>query len=98
MKNHSFSKRLRYYRNKKKLTVKEMAAAIEVPITTYREWENGRSVSGEPYEKIAEVLDISLLELITGESSNPNKILQQVDDIQERLVLLKKNLISYCDS
>jgi transcriptional regulator with XRE-family HTH domain len=92
---NSLSKRLKYFRNKKKLSVKEIAAAIEVPVTTYREWEHGRSILGEPYEKIAEALGVTLEELITGKSPAHSEIINQCDEIQNRLASLRKNLVSY---
>lgn len=36
--------------------------SAKVPVTAYREWEYGRPVQGEPYARLAEVLDVSVSE------------------------------------
>ncbi len=50
--------------------MKEVAAAAEVPLSTYREWEYGRAVQGEPYLKIAKALSVSLSELLVGSAEH----------------------------
>jgi transcriptional regulator with XRE-family HTH domain len=44
----SLGKRLKRLRTEKNLSVKDVAEALEVPVTTYREWENERKIVGEP--------------------------------------------------
>jgi transcriptional regulator with XRE-family HTH domain len=58
--------RLKRLREKKGLSAIDVAKAINVPPSTYREWEYGRTIRGEPYLKLANVLDVSLYELMTG--------------------------------
>lgn len=59
--------RLKELRMKNKLSVSEVAEFVGVSSSTYREWEYGRSISGEPYMKIAEIFNVSLKFLLTGE-------------------------------
>ena len=40
--------------------MREAAHRTGVPETTYREWEYGRQIRGEPYRKIAEAFNISV--------------------------------------
>src|SRR5882762_1035006 len=42
----------RRLRNERKKTLREVAAAICVPLTTYREWEYGRAIRGEHMIKL----------------------------------------------
>ena len=95
MKSNLIGPRIKRLREKKKLTVKEAAALIGVPLTTYREWENGRAIQGEPYTKIAEILDVGLLELMTGNAPQASELLQQCELINETAMTLRKNLLAY---
>jgi DNA-binding XRE family transcriptional regulator len=49
----SFYQRLKQLREERRLNVKEAAKLIGVPMTTYRDWEYGRAVTGETYVKIS---------------------------------------------
>ena len=59
----NISEQLKKFRNKANLSAAECAESIGVSPSTYRDWENGRSISGEPYTKVAKVFGISLSEL-----------------------------------
>jgi len=59
------SERLRELRKKKKLSLASVALAIDVPVSTYRDWEYGKAIRGEPYERLAELFEISLAELLS---------------------------------
>lgn len=56
-------KKLQKYSGK---SVKEVAADVGVSVSTYREWENGRKIQGEPYEKIAKSLGVSIQTLLSS--------------------------------
>ena len=62
----AFNYRLKGLRNAKGLTAKAVARAIGVPESTYREWEYGRGLRLPPFQKISQVLAVSVTELITG--------------------------------
>ena len=71
-----FSDRLKRLRNENGLTVKEVADFLAVAQSTYREWENGRQIRGEPYTQLAKIFKVGIEDLITGE---PSKAFEQSD-------------------
>lgn len=71
-------------RMKKKLSISQTADMVGVSPSTYRDWEYGREIRGEPYAKISEVLGVSLNYLITGKESLLEERLRQLEgQIQE---------------
>jgi transcriptional regulator with XRE-family HTH domain len=64
-----FSIRLRRLRMQNDLSVKQVANELSIAPSTYREWENGRSIRGEPYVQLAQVFNIEVSELMTGVKS-----------------------------
>lgn len=77
---NTFGKRLKALREQKNLTLKEVADALKVSGSTYREWENGRSILGEPYLSLAQILGVSLTELMTGEKPTVEKELTLIEE------------------
>jgi hypothetical protein len=75
--------------------MKEVARRIRVPETTYREWEYGRTIRGEPYVRIAETLGVSVHELLTGKRSGHREILRNLDGAEARLRRLRIQLQSF---
>jgi transcriptional regulator with XRE-family HTH domain len=63
----AFHLRLRQLRKTKGFTIKSFAQKIEISPSTYRDWEYGVSIQGQPYLKIAQALDVSLYELFGSE-------------------------------
>lgn len=63
---NELAERLKRLRLKRGLSVTEVARAIGVATSTYREWEQGRKIKGEPYQKLAELFEVALSELLTG--------------------------------
>jgi transcriptional regulator with XRE-family HTH domain len=68
------SEKMKKYRISLNLKANEAAQRIGVAESTYRDWENGRKIQGEPYQLIADALDISILELLGIETTKFNKI------------------------
>jgi transcriptional regulator with XRE-family HTH domain len=87
-------KKLSELRKKKMLSQKEMASLIGVPVSTYRGWEYGSSMDFSPIVKLAEVLEISLRELLIGEamSSDPDKIRERVVQVKSSWNQLEKSM------
>ena len=56
----SMAERLKRLRMAKGFKVEEFAQKLNVPVTTYRDWEKGRSIQGQPYIEIAKVLEVPL--------------------------------------
>lgn len=86
--------RLRRLRNGKNLSVKDVAENLGIPTTTYREWENGRKIVGEPYIGLSKLFDVSVYELITGEKVTASEFVTSIDLIEEELRKIKKYLLS----
>ena len=83
----TFAKRITNLRLKKGLTQKQVAEALGVPLSTYKEWEYGRKIQGEEYYvKMSEAFEVNLRTLLTGEQT------QQQEDLLQRLQLLMNQL------
>jgi len=76
------SEQLKKFRKKADLKIVDCANKIKVSQSTYRDWEQGRSISGEPYLKIAKLFNVSLSELF-GLSSHA--LTKELSDIQIEL-------------
>lgn len=87
-----FYKRLRNFRENRRLSMRELARLINVPETTYREWEYGRAIRGEPYVKLARALGVSLEDLLGDEIQLPTALESDIDLIVERLLELKNKV------
>jgi transcriptional regulator with XRE-family HTH domain len=91
---NSIHARLRFYRTRKNLTIQEVSNQTGIPASTYKEWENGRQIRGEPYPALSQVFQVSLQELITGNSSPANPVFEQLDGIIHTIDTIKRDLIS----
>ena len=87
----SLGQRLKKLRTEHQLSQKQVAERIGVSPSTYRDWEQGKSISGEPYNRIAELFQVSLNYLMYEQSSTTT------DSLIENLELAK-NAISRCIS
>lgn len=75
--------------------MKELAQQVGVPVSTYREWEYGRAIVGEPYPKLADALRVSLSELLLGEVKGKNEIFTEIRAIEGHLYNLKRKVESF---
>jgi transcriptional regulator with XRE-family HTH domain len=87
-----FGKRLKKQREALKLTLTEVARAIEVPKTTYADWENGRGLRMIPLKKLSQVLAISVTELVVGERSSGQEIIDELALIEKKVRELKQKI------
>jgi transcriptional regulator with XRE-family HTH domain len=83
--NETMGKRLKRFREEKNLTATVVARLIDVPESTYREWEYGRGLKLPPCQKISQVLDISITELVTGELPDLQVHLEDLRKLEESL-------------
>lgn len=74
-----FGKRLLRLRLQKDLSISEVAKRMEISPSTYREWEQGRQIKGEPYEKLARLFGVSLSELLTGKKPELEIYLEEIE-------------------
>ena len=95
MKSQNLCHRLKKYREAKGLKVRDVAAFVGVSVSTYRDWEYGRSIKGEPYQKLAEIYGVSLHQLLTGKPASPKLIFEKIEKLESDLRHLKKELESF---
>ena len=86
--------RLSRIRKQKSMTAKEVAKVIGVPASTYREWEYGKGLKVPPFQKLSQVLAISVTELITGEKPELSWALEALTEIEVKVHKLKGEIAS----
>jgi transcriptional regulator with XRE-family HTH domain len=94
----TFASRLIRLRHEHGMTQRDVAEAVGVPLSTYREWEYGRRIQGENiYVKLAEVFEVNLKTLLTGsdQTQSPNgDLLKKVETAIEQLKDVRSLLMS----
>lgn len=95
MKTEKLSDRLRKYRTNKNLTIESTAKKLGVAVSTYREWELGRAIRGEPYLKMRDLFEVSLEELLTGSKPDNLRIVKEVSLIEEHIKNIRIELNKY---
>lgn len=92
----TFAKRITNLRLKNGLTQRQVAEALGVPLSTYKEWEYGRKIQGEEYYvKMSEVFQVNLRTLLTGEQTQEQQdLLQRLQALLNQVNELKAALIS----
>jgi len=75
----NISEQLKILRKKNDYTIKYCAEHLGVSQSTYRDWEYGRAISGEPYTKIANFFGISLSTLFGLSTSDLNQKLNELE-------------------
>jgi transcriptional regulator with XRE-family HTH domain len=93
MKPERLGDRLRRLRSERDLTIEEVARRLDVSPSTYREWENGRAIRGEPYIKMRDLFQVSLEELLAGKKGDRGKILGELDEIERHVNILRSELL-----
>lgn len=79
--------RLRSLRLARNLNINEVARAVGVVPSTYRAWELGAEIKGEPYLRLAELFEISLYELLTGQTDSRAAKISEIQRILNELKL-----------
>lgn len=92
--NIEFGKTLSALRKKKNLTAHEVATAIGVATSTYRDWESGRAITGNPYKKMTEIYEVSLAQLFGIQEEDKTKQLEKIEELEKLLRELKLALIT----
>lgn len=90
----SIAKRLKCLRVQNNLTQAEAATQIGVSPSTYRDWEYGKQIRGEPYERIAQALGVSLTYIIAGKVSQGDEVLTKLRDIERTVETIRKIAVS----
>lgn len=90
----TLAKRLKRLRTEQDMSAQAVADSAGIPVTTYREWENGRQILGEPYEKLAQALNVTLFELLTGRTPKQSDLFMKLDEVERSLTELRLHLAS----
>ena len=90
----TLAQRLQFYRKQKKMTIKEVAKRLNISQSTYRDWEYGRQIKGEPYLALCEVFEVSLSELFGQTPKGAQRIKKEINQIKNSLLFIEKELIS----
>lgn len=85
-----FGQRLKALRLSRKLKADEVATQLGIAPSTYREWENGRAISGQPYVKMANIFRVGLHELM-GISDPRTKTLDKLAEIEAIIQEIRTN-------
>ncbi len=75
----TLGERLRKLREQRGFSISEISKSISVSPSTYRDWEYGREIKGEPYVRIADYFNVSLNYLLTGRELDIENSLQEVE-------------------
>jgi len=89
----TMGKRLKAYRLKRNLSQKQVADLVGISASTYRDWEYGKQIKGEPYAKLAQALGTTISELLGGQISHSDKVrelIAHINALDELVKLLRK--------
>lgn len=92
---NSIGPRLQKFRVRAGRTARDIAREISVAESTYRAWEAGRAIRGEPYLRLAKALKISLHELFGDEPTNAPEIdatIKRLEGVLEELRKIRAHL------
>lgn len=93
MKPESLGDRLRRFRVERGLSIEDVSRSLNISSSTYREWENGRAIRGEPYIKMRDLFQVSLEELMSGKKGDQYKVLGQIDTLENQVRVLRSEII-----
>jgi transcriptional regulator with XRE-family HTH domain len=82
--------RLKRFRLKLGLSQLQAAQMIGVAASTYRDWEYGKRIKGEPYPAIAKIFGVSISQLLTGNPSLGDELLLQATELERIVDKLRK--------
>ncbi len=92
--NFELGQRLKFVRLQKNITIEEVAEQIGVAPSTYREWEKGRAITGNPYGKLCTVLGVSIY-YILGIEDGASEALSTCIREMEKCIQKLKSLSDY---
>lgn len=89
---NKISKRICELRKKSGLSIRAAAEGISVSESTYRSWEYGSAIRGEPYEAIAKLYGVSLTYLLSGDDQAVERLVTRVLKVQDELKKLQTEI------
>lgn len=88
----TFAKRLKELRLKAGLSQKQVAERAGISSSTYRDWECGKKIKGEPYVELALALNVSITELFTEKKLVASKVQQNLREIECLVKSIRKTV------
>lgn len=73
MKKVPIGAKLKSLRQSSGQSAKAVSRQLGVAESTYRDWEYGRAIKGEPYAALAKIFDITLSELLCQDLDNERR-------------------------
>ena len=86
----TISEKMKKRRIQLNLRPKDIAKKVGVAESTYRDWENGRKIQGEPYTLIADALEISVLELLGIETTKFHQLMLEISELERHVKNIRK--------
>jgi len=86
------AQKIRKLRLERKMTLKETAKLLDVPASTYRDWEYGRKIPADAILKLAEAFDVPI-NVFTHRETNPGADLQMAIDLIEEALKIVRNAV-----
>lgn len=84
------AQKIRKLRLERKMTLKETAKYLEVPVSTYRDWEYGRKMPADAILKLSEAFDVPMT-VFTHREMGPGADLQRAIDLMEEALRIVRN-------
>jgi transcriptional regulator with XRE-family HTH domain len=88
----SFGEKLKKLRLKAGLSQKQVAERAGISASTYRDWEYGKKIKGEPYADLASALRVSITELFTDKKVVTSKVQQELREIERIVENIRKTV------
>jgi transcriptional regulator with XRE-family HTH domain len=85
------AQKIRQLRLDRKMTLKEMAKYLDVPVSTYRDWEYGRRMPAEAILKLSEVFGVPMMVFTKREL--PGAALQRAAYLMEEALRIVRNAV-----
>lgn len=63
---------------------------VGVSESTYRDWEHGRKIQGEPYKALAEALEMNILDLLEVERADHSFVRDELNKIEDSVKMIRK--------
>ena len=90
------SQRLKHLRQAQGLSAKDVAQKLNIPVSTYRDWELGTQITGEPYRELSSLFKVTLNSLMYGEEKKSSEqILKMLRVIKTSLEDLENEVITF---
>ncbi len=86
----NIARKIRSFRLSRRMTIKEVAARIGVPPSTYRDWEYGRKINAEKLQTLADAFEISMDELTGRDDAHRSGLRKAILLLEEALGILRR--------